>query len=298
MQDKTTFNKIPFSIENQILLLEKRGLCIDDESKAKAFLQQVIYYRFSGYALHFELFHNRKRTHKFKPNSSFSDVIKLYEFDTKLRQLLFKYVELIETAFRSIFCTKMSLKYEDSHWYLNDTLFKKKFDHRRFLQECEREVNRSREVFIKSYNENYNYPKLPASWMIIEILSLGKISSLYSMLNDRENIKLVSDHFNCSPQEMPVWMHSICVLRNACAHHSRIWNKSSHIAPRLSHKRRPQWLNVEKKRISSLFVVIYKLLGSLNKEELFNSDFLSLLNEYPEIEIDKMGFPSNWDKTL
>lgn len=59
-------------------------MIIHDKSFATNFLNKVSYYRFVGYALHFEKFEDRKRTHRYKPETSFENVVDLYNFDDKL----------------------------------------------------------------------------------------------------------------------------------------------------------------------------------------------------------------------
>ena len=72
----------PFkTIEEQISILEDRGLIIDDEEVAKKFLANLNYYRLSAYTLTL-----RKDDH-FYANVNFSDIMQIYRFDMELRQL-------------------------------------------------------------------------------------------------------------------------------------------------------------------------------------------------------------------
>ena len=78
------------TVEEQILLLRKRGLIIADEVKAKEILLDVGYYRLGFYWFPFEKTYpekGRKRSHVFVPGISFQDVVDLYYFDNDLRKL-------------------------------------------------------------------------------------------------------------------------------------------------------------------------------------------------------------------
>ncbi|MCF6177523.1 MAG: Abi family protein [Victivallaceae bacterium] len=71
------FNKPPATPEFLIELLQERGMTVSDTEVATLFLKTVGYYRFTGYALHFEEFENRQRTHKFKSGTDFNDIVTL-----------------------------------------------------------------------------------------------------------------------------------------------------------------------------------------------------------------------------
>ena len=92
------YTKQALSIANQLELLKSRGLLIADESKAAKFLGEVSYFRFIQYLRPMEV---NKTTHQFKTNSRFADAVGLYEFDTELRDLVFKAVQRLEIALRT-----------------------------------------------------------------------------------------------------------------------------------------------------------------------------------------------------
>lgn len=49
-----TYNKTPLAIDEQLALLESRGLKITDKQQARHYLQFISYYRLSGYAQAFQ----------------------------------------------------------------------------------------------------------------------------------------------------------------------------------------------------------------------------------------------------
>lgn len=92
------YTKQALPIADQLELLKHRGLLIADDYGASKFLGEVSYFRFVQYLRPMEA---NKTTHQFKPNSRFADAVALYEFDTELRDLVFKAVQRLEIALRT-----------------------------------------------------------------------------------------------------------------------------------------------------------------------------------------------------
>ncbi|MDC7981703.1 Abi family protein [Bacteroides faecis] len=84
--------------EQQIEILQERGLLIDDIEQAIDVLDTISYFRLAGYWKHFEIDHF---THQFREGSCFSDIVKLYSFDKQLRALLFTAIQTIEVSVRT-----------------------------------------------------------------------------------------------------------------------------------------------------------------------------------------------------
>ena len=72
---------------------------ITDENKALHYIEHIGYYRLSAYL--YPMLANPKSSHRFKPQSTFSNAMSLYRFDKKLRLFLFNEIEKIEVACRS-----------------------------------------------------------------------------------------------------------------------------------------------------------------------------------------------------
>ena len=95
--------KFATDIEEQIALLESRGMTISDMEKAKECLLDIGYFRLGFYWFPFEKTYPRKanRTHEFKEGTSFDYAIRLYYFDFDLRNILLKYISRVEINFRT-----------------------------------------------------------------------------------------------------------------------------------------------------------------------------------------------------
>lgn len=285
------FSKKPTTIEQQISILQERGMIISDKSRAKEFLEYCSYYRFCGYALHFEeLTSEGERTHRYKPNTTFEAVEKLYHFDSALRRLIFHYTTLIEVDFRTTLGNESAVYFNDAHWFIDPENFTKAEQHHDFLSLCSKEVENSREIFISSYKKKYSNPSLPPLWMLTELMSFSVWSRLYQNLADKNLKKVIADKQKIKPHYLESWLKALTVLRNHCAHHSRIWNRNFTQAPSLSERMKKKIIPGQHKKIFVLLLIIYELLRKIKRENDFYNDLTALFREYPEIDLKNLGF--------
>ena len=87
----------PLGTATLLANLQNEGLAIMDERKAFAFLENVSYFRFAAYLRPFKA----SGKHDYKENATFEKAVRLYEFDAKLRTLLFSAIQKIEISLRA-----------------------------------------------------------------------------------------------------------------------------------------------------------------------------------------------------
>ena len=90
MTIKIPYSKQLISFTDQITLLKQRGLILEDEVRALHLLQNISYYRLSGYW--YPLLSDKQR-HIFKPGSTFEAAYNIYKFDSELRKLIIAELE-------------------------------------------------------------------------------------------------------------------------------------------------------------------------------------------------------------
>jgi abortive infection bacteriophage resistance protein len=289
------YTKPPRTIHEQLDLLSDRRMIIDNPPEAEKFLLHVNYYRFCGYALHYEIFENRTRTHRYRKGTTFSQVMHLYEFDDKLRSILFDYIGHFEIAFRSLFCYEASILLEDSHWHMKKKHFDNRFDFHGFISGCHSEIKRSSEVFIKSYYGKYEKPILPAVWMLTEILSLGRWSKMYASLVHKGIKKKISDRFGVPHVYIESWIKGITELRNHCAHHNRIWNRQFTSALLLFKGKKDR---IDNRSLAGYIFVLNELLKPLGKQKNFSREIQNLFHDYQDIPKEPMGCDTAFCKEM
>jgi len=209
------------TIDEQINLLDSRGMTFGNEEKARENLLDIGYYRLGFYWFPFEANFPRieKRDHKFKSGTLFENVITLYYFDFDLRNIFLRYISRVEINFRTKIIYEASNFWRNNpFWYVDVSCVKENFlessDYRRALDALDMEMVITRD--IKKYKRNY----APA-WKAIEFMSFGNVIQLFDNLKDPNGIirARISKYFDIgSPNQLLNYMDAIRRLRNSCAH--------------------------------------------------------------------------------
>ncbi|MDR0316161.1 MAG: Abi family protein [Treponema sp.] len=290
---KQPFTKPPLTVQDQIDLLKSRGLQITDESRATRYLQNISYYRLSGYMYPFLA---DTRQHRYKAGTTFENILSLYRFDRELRLLIFSALEKIEVALRSQISNEFSVASQDPFWYTKTAYFTDPGKHAFFLKNLSDYVGRSNDVFIKHFYNTYSDP-LPPVWVIFEILPMGQFSILYSITAKSPPRKAVADYFGVKETVLATWLHTLVYVRNICAHHARLWNKDLRIPVKLPRKTTNKWLstpNLTDRKVYIVLAIIAYLLDTITPHHTFRQKIKSLIIKYPDTDIAAMGFPNDW----
>ena len=305
--------KRPLSISQQVDKLEKRGLNIDDRESMTNYLSKISYYRLRAYTYPFQDNKNSEADHCFIRNDiHLSDIIHLYNFDKCLRGILFKAIEEVEVALRAKIIQVYSEYHSDSHWFLNKKLFNDKGVYRgkkggvpkyNLLEEIRKETDRNNEDFIKHYRDKYGEPELPPAWMTLEVLSLGTLSKLYKLLFKSNLKEQISRDFGLPNSDILTnWMHAFSVLRNYCAHHSRVWNRRFIIHIILPYNTTYPFMDkniIIKTKDNKLFALLSCIKYALDvicPNNDLKRDFQFILKNGGRLLKPKdMGFPNNWE---
>ena len=223
--------KVPYpkhiqTFANQIGILKQRGMTFAGEAAAEAWLHRVSYYRMSGYW--YPLLADRVN-HTFKPGATFEQAVSLYEFDSRLRELVFRNIGRIEVAVRTQMAYVMSMA-KGGTWFADASLFNNTAQHAKTLQSIADEYHRSDEQFVRAFKRKYSDP-LPPSWMTLEVTSFGTMSILYQYLKPGISKREVAAVFGVSDTVFASWLHTLVYVRNICAHHARLWNRTLGVRP-------------------------------------------------------------------
>lgn len=224
------FNKPWLDYAGQLQKLKGRGLLVDDHAKAEQFLSHLNYYRFSGYCLAFE-----KGRHAFKPGTRFAQIVDAYHFDVGLRDLLTEALEVVEVELRAKVAYEFGQRY-GAFGHTDAGNFFGRFDHAQWLTRLQEEADRSSELFIKHFKATYDeFPDLPI-WTVTEVMSFGGLSRMFQGMNSKDKSGIAS-RYKLQAAVLQSWMHHVTYVRNLCAHHSRVWDRSWSIKPTIPHGR-------------------------------------------------------------
>jgi abortive infection bacteriophage resistance protein len=216
------YTKPSLSIQDQLELLKARNLIIPDDQRAKRYLTFIGYYRLSVYFLPFH-----KKKDEFDSGTKFDDILNLYIFDRKLKLLALDAIERIEIAIKAVISNYMSQKF-DIHWFLNKNLFQKKSEWDYFIKTLDKAIQKNKKKdHIKHYLKKYGSKSpYPPSWNVMEILTFGNVSHIFSNLRGKHK-KKIARVFNLTQKTMDDILRSVVDCRNLCAHHERFWNSKS-----------------------------------------------------------------------
>lgn len=291
------FSKPVLSFDEQIDLLEQRGMHIPDRDEALSALSRLNYYRLSAYWYPF--YDGDPKHHQFRPGTSFHTVLRLYDFDRRLRLRITDAVERFEVALRTQFAYQLAHRH--GPWaYEEPRHFAEQQAHTGRLASLDRELTRSEETFIKHYRNTYSDPQRPPIWITAEVMSLGLLSGLYKNLAARSDRKAIADVFGLDETVLASFAHHVTVVRNICAHHGRLWNRQLVVTMQLPRRGDADLLtslntSAPRKLYNTLAILCW-LLRSISDDTRWCGQIMGLISDYPEVNPLEMGFPARWDK--
>ena len=268
-------------------------MIISDESRVKRILNNISYYRLSGYW--YPLLSD-KTNHIFKPGSTFEQAYSIYKFDSELRKMILSEIEKIEVAVRTQIAYIMSNSY-GGWWFQDNSLFNNPAKLAKTISNMDEELGRSDEEFIKSFKTK-NSTHFPPSWIMLEITTFGTMSILYSNLKSSQCKRQIARYFGIADTVMVSWLHAMTYIRNVCAHHSRLWNRTFGISPVMPKKTAYSFIAMPPrgtKHVYFILAIIQYWLNIINPNNTFHDKIKRLLIKYPNIDISAMGFLYSWE---
>lgn len=308
------------SADYHLQILKDRGLIIEsnDEILVKNNLRRIGYFRLSGY---FGPLQSSKD--KFKEGTKFSDILRIYNFDKDLRIMTSYAIKSIEIELKARVTDVMSAVYE-SDWYYSKDLFMTEKMIKSHVVVCEiegsnivqreklidinlydallKDINRSikrneDKEYIKKFKNSYGDNAIVPSWMMMECISFGTFSRLFALLKPSPEKKGIAKHFGViGPDIFTSWVHGFVVLRNACAHHARIWNRSLDKDLSFPNKTSAMIVSVrDDENVRKFYGISSCLLASLkginqDSYDNYKSNFYKLVEKHG-IDLSAMGFP-------
>ncbi|HDU1020188.1 TPA: Abi family protein [Listeria monocytogenes] len=295
------------TIDEQIEILLSRGMKVPDRQLATETMKYIQYYRLSGYWLSFY-----KSKDTFRAGTDFNTILGIYRFDRELRACLAPFLAHIEIAVRSILAYKHAEEFGSTGYYKSDN-FKDLQLAQKWISDFINEIsykNDNAEIFIRHHKTKYN--SIFPVWVALEIVTFGKTSKLFSNTSGSFK-KKVADEFEVNKhvknrfkdEYITNWIHVAVVLRNMCAHHSRLYDKWIKVKPKLTKQDKVK-LNISVSEESTysykVLHVIYAIKNLVRDEYILNEfiDKLDVLFCKYEMYIDKekIGFPENWKNLL
>lgn len=305
-------NKIFKTLDEQIDILESKGLVINDVDRAKEILFKENYFFVSGYR---SLFMADFRDRKFVKGTTFEELYAMFLFDRNIRNIMFKNILIVENNIKSIISYQLSKKYGFKEKdYLNPKNFTQDALKVRQVKDVLNKMKRQIKVNVKQhsatlhYISNYGYIPL---WVLVKVLSFGIISELYCILKPDDQFK-IADIYGLDVHTLEVYLSILANFRNLCAHEDilydhrtqrRIPNDIIH-----AHLEIPQQDGEYIYGKNDLFAIVIIMQHMLSHDEFH--DFMQELDyeiKLLDVKIDvvplstllnKFGFPENWKDVM
>ncbi len=304
--------KVFKTLDEQVEILQSKGLIINDIPETKDILLRENYFFISGYRM---LFMESQENKKFLPGTTFDELYSMFQFDRHVRNILFKNLLIIENNIKSIMAFHLSSRYgirEDE--YLNPKNFvldrkrKKQVDD--LLRKMKRQIriNGGQHQATMHYSEKYGYVPM---WIAVKVLSFGIVSELFQILKPDDQ-ETVANDFNLAKETLEIYLPVLANFRNLCAHEDILFeHKAQRNIPDTKYHNLLKIPQVNDEYIygkNDLFAIVLILKQMLRKD-----DFFLLMSELEfEIQIlsdrlktipvekvfDRMGFPINYGEIV
>lgn len=311
------FEKIYQSVPDNLRVLEERGLRIDDKDHAQKCLSRIGYYRLSAYWYPFRQFADHtdstKRLDEFRDSASLEDVLKLYLFDKTLRLHLTDALERIEIAVRAQLVDVLgqigSHAHRDKRSYTSS--FTKSVNGDAplidpFIAGLDKAFQHSKEEFAKHFKAKYEGD--PPVWIAAGTWDWGNLSYMLGYLSDKNRDAICNAiDPSLTRKSLASWMKCLNEVRNACAHHSRLWNKPLINSPRLNPTEIPIFHSLldergrvpdaHAKRLYGAIVVMIFLMRTFYPKTQWHLRLRDVILESDlphEVNVASAGFADGW----
>lgn len=296
------------NLDEQIEIFKHKGMAVHDERYAKQILLRENYFFLNGYR---HLFYKSETEKKFITGTTFEELYSLFLFDRSFRNVIFKYLLVIENNLKSITSYQLSKKYG---YRERDYLRAKNFTHdpakqrqvNDLIKKMKRQIriNGSQHSATLHYVSNYGYIPL---WILVKVLSFGIVSEMFSILKPEDQHE-ISKVYNVDVEDLLVYLPILANYRNLCAHEDILYENRTQkeIDDTIYH----QILDIPKEKgeyiygKSDLFALLI-----IMRQMLTTEDFKNMTNELENViatldynltsikiekVLNRMGFPKNW----
>ena len=305
----STMSKPFLTYEEQIeKLVKEKFLVVGNRELVEEKLKQIGYFSLIGGYKH--PFRN-PMTRVYINNTTFEDILALYEFDKQLRQLFFQYIcqfeKQVSNSVSYAFCEHYG---EQQNEYLNVYNYNYSQQNQGGINKLIGKLNwlvyHSTEYDYISYQRN-TYNNIPL-WVLINALTFGQVSKMYSLLPQQVQSKVSKNFKYVNEKELEQYLKVLLLYRNVCAHNEGLFSHRvySEIPDTLLHKKLSiskngnQYMQGKKDLFSVVIALRYLLPGEdflIFKKRLLSviAKYLKSSNRLSEVELlHYMGFPVNW----
>jgi len=287
------YNKPPRTYDEQLRILESRGLVVANRAFALHCLEHCNYYRISAYRFELTLAGNPDQ---FLPGTTFEQLWGLYCFDRQLRVLVNEAVKRLEISVRSHWAYVLGHAH-GAQAYEDPAVFRDPRRHTSALGKLDEEIGRSHEVFVSHFRQQYGMNR-PPIWAACEVMSFGLMGRFYENIKRDRDRKAISRIYGLSPENLKSLLEHAAYVRNLCAHHARLWNRRFTITVGLPQNHPVDLVDsvnpAEDRRIYNTLVLLAHVVDIVEPQNHWAHRLLALLRTQQMPVTQHMGFPADW----
>lgn len=304
----------PFlTFPEQLALLKSRGLTVADEEMAIRQLSHVGYNRLHGYLSQWCVVTEREpegRVEHYENGCAMENALALYAFDRRLRLSLMDAIERIEVALKVQIAYALGkhgpLAYLDQT-YLGSACTGRRpnatEDNFQYLCRMNRaSVDGSTEAIAKRMRDHYDSE--PPVWVATELWDLGLLCHVYDIMMVPDRIEVAAAFEVPTYLMLASWIGSIRHVRNICAHHSQLYQRSLTHRIGIKDMKRSDALrhltgikDDRKYRLYPTLAVLTYLMQTVAPGSHWRNGLIDLFDQFPVIAdaaLSDYGFPDNW----
>lgn len=154
---------------------------------------------------------------------------------------------------------------------------------------------------LEHYLTTYGSPELPPSWLMVETLTVGQLTSAYRNLQRRADRTAVARRVGLTAPVLESWMQTYVRVRNVCAHHGRLRNVGLGVYPAIPNSPAVSWLEDDealpersRKRLYPVLVSLQTVLETISPRSGWASRLHGLVSSRPAMNLRGMGIPEDW----
>lgn len=307
----------PFkTIDEQLELLQSRGVQFTDVNKANLYLLNNNYYNVINCYGKFFIDHDDE----YIEGTNFDEITQVHYFDKELKSELFKVIIEAEKHLKSIIAYRFSEEYKSNEYaylvatnYNSDDMLKVTSLISKMSNIINRYNRKNDNNAIKHYLKNYG--KVPF-WIVINYMCFGEVIKFYTYLKPSIQNRIAKDLSvflaenlelkKCllQPKQLISYLNNIVELRNIVAHNNRVLGfncRQNTIYNNELHSKYGIDKNSPRQDVYNVFLVLQCFLSKNQYGQMHNTikkRAKVLNNKLNTIScnniLQSLGFPNDW----
>ena len=265
--------------------LRSRGLIVKRPNVAARRIDLIGYERLRIYFL------SRRQSgapnRPFRPGTTYQQILRLYDFDTRLREVCFAAGGQFELLLRNAMSEALSDRY-GSHPYYAQGAFKDVAAKREALKSFKDAYAQTKDQRALHYKQTYGSPILPPIWTMKEFLTFGRAVRIFKCLDGALRTQIAAQFGVPSDQVFTNWLECLVDVRNICAHHDRLFNRSFPKQPQ--GLRRAAVPTAPRNKLKAILECLDHLLTERGAPVGIVAAVGRILRRFPEVQAVEVGY--------